>query len=202
MFPSQLAKCLGCSEAKASTWLPFFELAAKKADLSTKERMAGFLAQTGHETGGLGRIEENLNYSWEGLLKIFPKYFKDEETAKLYARQPEKIANVVYASRMGNGDSLSGDGWRFRGRGLIQLTGRTNYITCGSWMAKHLQANPDYLLSPEGACLSAAWFWTTKNLNSYADKLDILGMTKVINGGTHGLDDRKLRWERSLGVLA
>jgi len=170
-------------------------------EINTPQRIAGFIAQCAHESGGFLFLTENLNYKAESLLKVFPKYFKDMATAKAYEKKPEKIANKIYADRMGNGNEASGDGYKYRGRGLIQLTGKTNY----TWFAASLQISPEeaaeYTQTFEGAAQSACWFWETNNLNAFADKGDILGMTKKINGGTIGLEDRKKHYEHALHVL-
>lgn len=158
--------------------------------IDTPLRVAHFLSQTAHESGGFTRFVENLNYSADGLRNTFPKYFKTV-SADAYARQPEKIANRVYASRMGNGDEASGDGWRFRGRGLIQLTGKDNYTLFGKASGQDVLANPDYLAAPEGAAASAAWYWGYRGINKAADADDVTTVTKLINGGTIGLDERK-----------
>ncbi len=157
--------------------------------IDTSRRQSMFLAQVLHESGMLSLVEENLNYSEHGLLKTFKKYF-DRNRAARFARNPQRIANRVYANRMGNGSEDSGDGWRFRGRGLIQLTGKNNYIACGKELGVDLIKNPDYLLTPDGAAKSAGWFWETNKLNRTADNRDIEGNTKIINGGFNGLDHR------------
>ena len=170
-------------------------------EINTPQRIAAFIAQCAHESGGFLFLTENLNYKAESLVKVFPKYFKDLATAKAYEKKPEKIANKIYADRMGNGNELSGDGYKYRGRGLIQLTGKTNY----TWFAASLQISPEeaaeYTQTFEGAAQSACWFWETNGLNAFADKGDILGMTKKINGGTIGLEDRKKHYEHALHVL-
>jgi putative chitinase len=162
----------------------------------TPERAAHFFAQTAHETGGFKAFSENLNYSADGLNKIFPKYFKNAgKDANAYARNPEKIANVVYASRMGNGDEASGDGWKYRGRGALQLTGKSNYQAFADYLKKpEIMTNPD-LVATEFAFESAIFFFDRNKLWDICDKGvnadTILAITKRINGGTHGLDDRK-----------
>jgi len=170
-------------------------------EINTPQRIAAFIAQCAHESGGFLFLTENLNYKAESLLKVFPKYFKDMATAKAYEKNPQKIANKIYADRMGNGNEASGEGFKYRGRGLIQLTGKTNY----TWFAASLQISPEeaaeYTQTFEGACQSACWFWETNGLNAFADKGDILGMTKKINGGTIGLEDRKKHYEHALHVL-
>jgi putative chitinase len=169
-------------------------------DINTPKRLSMFLAQIGHESGGLTRLHENLNYKAPRLSQIFPKYFRDVDPED-YANDPEAIANRVYCNRMGNGDEDSGDGYRFRGRGAIQLTGRSNYTACGEDLEVDLIDNPEYLETPEGAIRSAAWFWDKNNLNDWADKGDIVTCTKKINGGTIGLDDRKEHYELALTIF-
>jgi putative chitinase len=170
-------------------------------EINTAKRIAAFIAQCAHESGGFIFLTENLNYKAESLLKVFPKYFKDMATAKAYEKKPEKIANKIYGGRMGNGDEPTGDGWRYRGRGLIQLTGKTNY----TWFAASLEISPEeaaeYTQTFEGAAQSACWFWETNKLNQFADSGDIVTMTKRINGGTIGLDDRIKHYEHALHVL-
>ena len=173
-------------------------------EIDTPKRMAAFIAQCAHESAGFMILTENLNYKAATLRKIFPKYFPDDATAQRYASMPNKqeaIANKVYANRMGNGDEASGDGFRYRGRGLIQLTGKQNY----SWFAASLEITPEeateYLGTFEGAAQSACWFWETNKLNQWADKGDIVTLTKRINGGTIGLDDRIKHYEHALHVL-
>ena len=170
--------------------------------VDTIERVAMFLAQCGHESGGFRIMSENLNYSAAGLNKIFPKYFRRAgRNAQEYHRQPEKIANIVYANRMDNGDTASGDGWRFRGGGILQLTGRYNYTQFGKAVEKSPEEAVEYVRTKAGALDSACWFWDTNNINKYCDNMDILGMTKRINGGTIGLDDRKKHYLHALDVL-
>lgn len=173
-------------------------------EITTPQRMAAFLAQCAHESGGFVAIKENLNYRWQSLRKIFPKYFPTDELAQEYASKPNKaeaIANRVYANRMGNGPEDSGDGYRYCGRGLIQLTGKDNY----SWFAASLQISPEeasqYMETFEGAAQSACWFWETNGLNRWADAGDILTLTKRINGGTIGLDDRIKHYNHALHIF-
>jgi putative chitinase len=169
-----------------------------KYEITTTRRVAGFLAQCGHECADFTMLHENLNYSADGLHKVFPKRFPTVESAQPYHRQPEKIANKIYSDRMGNGDEDSGDGYQFRGRGAIQLTGRDNYTRFANSIGKDLDETVMYCDTLEGAIESACWFWNTHNLNVLADDNDVTGSTKVINGGTLGLDDRKERWVRAL----
>ena len=156
-------------------------------------RLSHFLAQCGHESAGFKAIQENLNYGAKGLLGIFKKYFPTEAKALQYERKPEKIANLVYGSRMGNGDEASGDGYKFRGRGYIQLTGKNNYVAFGKAINEDIAANPD-LVATKYPLLSAAWFWSSNSLNALADKgaddASVTAITKRVNGGTIGLPDR------------
>ena len=173
-------------------------------DINTPKRMAAFLAQCGHESGNFTAIKENLNYKAASLRKIFPKYFPDDAIATQYANKPNKqeaIANRIYANRMGNGDESSGDGFRFCGRGLIQLTGRSNYQAFADSLEMNINDLPEYLATFEGASQSACWFWETNNLNRFADTGDIIGMTKVINGGYIGLQDRISNYEHALHIF-
>ena len=145
--------------------------AMQECGIDTAARARAFLAQVGHESAQLNRVEENLNYSAQALRKVFPKYFRTPQEASSYAHHPERIANRVYANRMGNGGEESGDGWKYRGRGLIQITGRDNYVAMSSLMGKDLTIWPDALLMPLDACRSAALWWKTNGLNEFADKL-------------------------------
>lgn len=191
-----------CDEQTIERIYQALDEAMEEFEINTPKRMAMFLAQCCHESGHFRRVTENLNYSADGLNKIFPKYFvRAGRDSTQFARQPEKIANIVYANRMGNGDTASGDGWRFRGRGFIQLTGRNNYTDCGESLEYDLVNDPSYLETPEGAARSAAWFWWNNDLNDFADKNDIVGCTKRINGGTIGLAERKELWEHALSVF-
>ena len=178
-----------------NTVAEYYEMTANPA------RLAGFLAQTAHESGGFTAIKENLNYSKDGLRKIFGKYFPTDELAQQYARQPEKIANRVYANRMGNGPEESGDGYRFCGRGLIQLTGRQNYTKLAQDLGISVEETAAYLETPNGAVSSAGWFWDNNNLNSYCDKNDFITLTKRINGGTIGLADRQHHFDEAMHFL-
>lgn len=173
-----------------------------KYEIKTAHRVAGFLAQCGHESGGFRVIEENLNYSAKALDAVFGKYFvRGGRDAEEYHRQPEKIANVVYANRMDNGDTDSGDGWRFRGRGYIQLTGRHNYTKFAESVDMDIEEVIEYLGTVQGALESACWYWDTNNLNKYCDNQDVKGMTKRINGGYIGLEDRIHHWEIAVEML-
>ena len=172
-----------------------------KYDITTKERVAGFLAQCGHESNEFTVLKENLNYGAKGLRATFSKYFPDDATAAKYEKQPEKIANKIYGGRMGNGPEASGDGYKYRGRGAIQLTGHDNYKAFSTAIGKSIDETITYLETLAGAIESAAWFWKKNGLNEIADKKDLVLMTKRINGGTIGLEDRKKHWEHALDVF-
>jgi len=173
-------------------------------EINTPQRMAAFIAQCAHESGGFMVLKENLNYKAATLRKIFPKYFPTDEMANKYASMPNKqeaIANLVYANRMGNGSPETGDGYKFCGRGLIQLTGRDNYTFFAGSLGISVEEASEYLATFEGAAQSACWFWETNNLNQWADKGDIVTLTKRINGGTIGLEDRIKHYEHALHVF-
>jgi putative chitinase len=169
-------------------------------EINTPQRIAAFLAQCAHESGGFTAIKENLNYKAESLVKVWPKYF-NAGNANDYAHNQEKIANRAYANRMGNGPEESGDGYKFCGRGLIQLTGRSNYQAFADSLQIDINDASEYLKTFEGCVQSACWFWEANNLNKWADAGDIEKMTKIINGGTLGLDDRTNRYNHALQVL-
>ena len=171
-----------------------------KYKINTAERVAGFIAQCGHESRNFTVLEENLNYSSDALEKLFTKYFSGKgRNAKDFHRNPEKIANVIYQGRMGN--DQQGDGWKFRGRGPIQLTGRSNYTAFGRTLNKDADQVVVYMQTIEGALESALWYWNSRNLNATCDANDIVKMTKLINGGTIGLEDRKKHYEHAIAVL-
>jgi putative chitinase len=185
--------------------LPMIQAAVSKFELNTPVRLAHFLAQCGHESGGFRATRENLNYSAEGLTKIFPKYFPTVQVATPFAKQPEKIANKVYANRMGNGDEASGEGFKFRGRGFIQLTGKDNYKALGAAIQQDLIANPD-LVASQFPMLSAAWFFHKNGLHRIADEgttdIVVTKITKRVNGGTIGLADRIKHFREYHSVLS
>ena len=173
-------------------------------EINTPQRIAAFVAQCAHESGGFMVLKENLNYKAASLRKLFSKYFPNDELAQQYASKPNKqeaIANKIYASRMGNGPEESGDGYKFCGRGLIQLTGRDNYTFFAGSLDISVEDASEYLQTFEGAAQSACWFWETNNLNQWADKGVIVTLTKRINGGTIGLEDRIKHYEHALHVL-
>lgn len=165
---------------------------------SNTKRISAFLAQLAHESAGFTATQENLNYGAKGLMLTFKKYFPNIEIAKLYERKPQMIANRVYANRMNNGDEASGDGYKFRGRGLIQLTGKDNYTRFANSIGKTLEDTIIFLETPEGAVSSAGWFWDVNKLNIYCDLDDFAGLTRRINGGTNGLEDRKHHYHLAL----
>jgi putative chitinase len=170
-----------------------------KYEINTPKRQAAFIGQCAHESGNFTQLEENLNYSTQALMRVWPSRFPDLETAKKYAYHPEMIANKVYAGRLGN--TQENDGWNFHGRGLIQLTGRENYERCGSSLGVDFIGDPARLLNPKYAALSAGWFWNKKGLNELADQQEHGMLTKRINGGTHGLDDRLQKTTKALAAL-
>lgn len=170
-------------------------------EIDNEKRIAAFLAQTSHESMNYTRVIENLNYRWTSLRSVFPKYFPNDSLAKKYAHDQRAIANRVYANRMGNGPESSGDGWRYRGRGLIQLTGKYNYKKFGDSLGISLSEVPDFLETFDGAVISACWYWENKDLNYYADNDDIKSITKLINGGYIGLEDRIRKYSKILEIL-
>jgi putative chitinase len=185
----------GCPAVTASEWAYQIEPAMERFDIDSNVRAAHFLAQCAHESAGFTRLEENLNYSEEALMRVWPGRFPPS-VAMVYARKAQSIANRAYADRMGNKDEASGDGWRFRGRGLIQVTGRSNYLLCGLGLGIDLLEDPDLLQTAEYAALSAAWYWHDRGLNLLADAGKTEAITRSINGGTHGIDDRVRRLNR------
>lgn len=170
-------------------------------EINTPLRVAHFVAQCAHESGNFVFIKENLNYRAASLMTVFKKYFPTQELAAQYANKPERIANRVYANRMGNSDEASGDGWRYCGRGLIQLTGKDNYTFFAGSLGIPVEEAADYLSTFEGAAQSACWYWEQNNLNRFADANDVRGLTRAINGGYIGLEDRIKHTEHALHVL-
>ena len=198
-----LISCLPeASRTTANEYAAAISAACQEFQIDTPLRLASFLAQIGHESGNLKYFRENTNYTSDGMMVVFPQHFT-YKNAKEYHRKPEKIANRVYANRMGNGDEASGDGWRYRGRGFIQLTGKNNYEACGTGIGVDLIANPEYLETVEGASRSAAWFWKSRGLNDLADVYNMRAITLKINGGYNGFTDRMELYEitkTALGV--
>jgi len=170
-------------------------------DINTPQRIAAFIAQCAHESAGFKFLKENLNYRAESLMRVWPRHFSNIDIARQYANKQEMIANRAYANRMGNGDEASGDGWRYLGRGLIQLTGRNNYEAFAESIETPIEEIPEYLATFEGAAQSACWFWETNNLNRFADVGDIKGLTKAINGGFIGLEDRIKHYNHALEIM-
>lgn len=187
----------------SEAWYETIVALSDKYEINTEERWAGFLAQVHHESAGFKYMKENLYYSAKGLNAVFPKYFvRAGRDARKYAKKPQAIANVVYADRMGNGDIKSGDGYRYRGRGIIQLTGKNNYVAFAKHINKTLEEAIKYLDTKQGATHSAMYFWQANKLNKFCDKKDIVGMTKRINGGTNGLKERKKIWNKALDYFS
>jgi putative chitinase len=174
----------------------------ERFSILTPRQQAAFLGQCGHECGNFRVLEENLNYRAETLMKIWPRRFPTLEIANQYAKNPKKIANKVYADRMGNRDEASGDGYRFRGRGCIQLTGSANYYHAGKALGVDFIMEPDLVATPQYAALTAGFFWNTQKLNAIAESGNNLALTKKINGGTIGLNDRILHTNQALALLS
>jgi len=181
-------------------WAEAMAVAMPTMNVDTVLRQAAFVAQIAHESSECTRVKENLNYSADALVKLFSKHFTAEEAVK-YQRNPEMIANHLYANRMGNGTEESGDGWKYRGRGPIQLTGKNNYAACGTSLQLPLVEQPDAVLEPETGILTALWFWKSHDLNRLADAGDMQAITKVINGGLLGYDERMKYYHRAMEVL-
>ena len=182
-------------------WLDALNDTFERFSINTPNKQAAFIGQCGHECGNFKVLEENLNYRAATLMKLWPKRFPTLEVANQYAGNPKKIANMVYASRMGNRDEASGDGYRFRGRGCIQLTGHANYFHAGKALDVDFVMQPDLVGTPKYAALTAGWFWSTHGCNDIADRADWTLLTKRINGGTIGLDDRIKHTNHALEVI-
>jgi putative chitinase len=183
-------------------WVDPLNETFERFGIVTHNQQAVFIGQCGHECGNFRILEENLNYKAVTLMKLWPKRFPTLEVANGYAGNPKKIANQVYSSRMGNRDENSGDGYRFRGRGCIQLTGHSNYFHAGKALGVDFVANPDLVGTAKYAALTAGWFWSTHNLNSPAEALDHPKITRIINGGSIGLEQRIKETQQALAVLA
>lgn len=202
MTPDDLLKIMSYAKPRVAAFFTPLVAAMDEFDINTPARQAAFLSQVGHESGQLASVEENLNYSVNALMRTWPNRFPNAVIAASYAKQPEKIANFVYANRMGNGGPETGDGWRYRGAGLIQLTGKDSQRECADYFGIGVDKIGDWLRTPEGACRSAAWFWKTHGLNELADAGDQVKVTRRINGGTNGLADRLALFEKAIEVLA
>lgn len=196
---NNLSKALNISLEKAAIWHPVIQETLDTYSINTEKRVCMFIAQCAHESGSFSFLQENMDYSAIRMAEVWPSRFRGPDgrpnaIALTLAHHPKELANTIYANRMGNRGPETGDGWNYRGRGLIQITGLDNYKSLGDAWDMNLLGNPDLLLEPKYASLSAGWFWDKKNLNSYADVDDIVNCTKVINGGTVGLDDRQRIW--------
>lgn len=200
LTPDQILSIIPASGARAETYAAPLSEAADRFTISTPARLAAFLAQVAHESGSLAHVVENLNYSAAGLQATWPKRF-DDRLAASCARNPERIANIVYANRLGNGDDETGHGWKYRGRGLIQVTGLANYSACGSALDLPLLAQPELLELPSAAAMSAAWFWSTNGLNALADRGEFDAITHRVNGGANGATERQEFYDRAKRVL-
>lgn len=185
----------------SADWVDPLNETFERFGIVTRNQKAVFIGQASHESGNFKLLEENLNYKAATLMRIWPKRFPTLEKANEYAGNPKKIANSVYSSRMGNRDEASGDGFRFRGRGIIQLTGHSGYFHAGKALGVDFVKDPDLVSTPQYAALTGGWFWSTHNLNAPADALDYIKCTKIINGGTIGLDDRIKHVQQALSVL-
>ncbi len=185
-----------------AAWVDPLNETFQRFGISTLNQQASFIGQCGHECGHFRILEENLNYRAATLMKLWPKRFPTLEIANAYSGNPKKIANSVYSSRMGNRDEASGDGFRFRGRGCIQLTGHANYFHAGQALGVDFVMEPDLVATPKFAALTAGWFWSTHKLNAPADALDHARVTKIINGGNIGLADRIAETNQALAALA
>lgn len=195
----QLLQILPNAGQSAGVFVPVLNTAMSRYQIVGTKRIAAFVAQVGHESGHLVRLVENLNYSADALRKTWPSRFS-AELATTVARKPEQIANIAYGNRMGNTEQ--GDGWKYRGRGLIQITGRANYDACGEALALDLINHPELLEKPQHACMSAAWFWASRGLNTLADAGKFDAITQRINGGQNGASDRQALYAKALKVLA
>lgn len=196
----------GVSNALRDAWYPHIAASLSAFQISTPLRQAHFLAQTGHESAGFLKVEEGLNYSENALTAMFGKRITAEQARAygrnaMHAANQKMIASIIYANRNGNGDVASGDGYRYRGRGLIQITGKANYAALVKQLGADVVANPDLLLGYRFAAMSAAAWWKNNGLNELADSDDVIRITRIINGGTNGLDDRKSRLSKSKGIL-
>jgi putative chitinase len=207
----QLRAILACAadDSRPGAWLDALNTAMRDCDIASTARQAAFLAQVLHESAELRHLEEALGYSPQRLRRVWPRRFPTDELAAAYGHAPERLANFIYADRLGNGGEASGDGWRYRGRGLIQLTGRDNYTALARALPIDALADPALLLEPAGAALSAGWFWRSHGLNELADQAvgadadaHFAEITRRVNGGINGLDERRAYWQRARRVLA
>ena len=200
MTLEQLKKIL-VGNTSVDGWFTSLDKFLPEYEINTNKRIAAFIGECSVESDNFTRIKENLNYKAESLVKVWPSHFATLDIAKQYEHNQEKIANRAYAGRMGNGDEASGDGWKFAGKGLIQITGKVNYEKFAESIGKDIEELPEYLLTFDGATESACWFWKTHNLNAFADAGDIDKISKVINGGTLGLEERRTNYQHALNIL-
>ena len=198
MINSDQLKQLGIG----AEWVDPLNETFQKFNILTPRQQGAFIGQCGHECGNFKVLEENLNYRAVTLMKLWPKRFPTQEVANSYEKNPKKIANMVYSSRMGNRDESSGDGYRFRGRGCIQLTGHSNYYHAGQACGVDFVMSPDLVGTPKYAAITAGWFWSTHNCNTFAENQDWIALTKKINGGTIGLSQRIEHTEKAISVLS
>lgn len=205
MINLKLLLALGAAPGVAARFVEPLKIAAERYNINTPLRVAAWLSQLAHESSRFARLSENLNYSAFGLAKTWPRRFAvngaPNALAMSLAHKPEQIANNAYANRMGNGPQASGDGWKYRGGGLIQVTGKDNYRACGIALGVDLIASPEVLRTELYAALSAGWFWQTNNLNTLADRGDVISITKRINGGETGLADRQELYNTALKAI-
>lgn len=203
----QLAAAIGCHKDRAAKWLPHINEATRRFGIDSLNETASFLAQIAHESNRLATLVENTNYSADGLAATWPKRYRDPSTGKpnqmanYLHRKPMAIANHVYAGRMGNGGAETNDGYNYRGRGALQISGKTNYLHCGTALGIDLIHYPDKLQLPEVSALAAGWFWQANKLDAHDDDLSVLAETKIINGGTIGLADRDKKFKIALAAL-
>jgi putative chitinase len=204
-------KASGAAQAEAAIYLPFLQGTCKAYEITNPRRIAGFLSQIGHESAGFKQLTENLNYSTDAIIKLFGRHRITIEQANQYGRKPgqkadqQALANILYGGEWGRknlGNTQPGDGWRYRGRGLKQLTGRDNYARCGAAIGEDLINFPDRLLMPVNAALSAGWFWSTNGLNAIADRGDLETLTRKVNGGMNGFSNRVALYHSGLTVFA
>jgi len=200
MTKEQLKAAMGCTEGNAQKNIDAFNLVCERYEINTPVRQAAFIAHVGCESNSFNSMRENLNYDAAGLIRIFRKHFTDDEAA-LYAHQPERIANRVYANRMGNGPEESGDGWNFRGGGWLQMTGKADMQAFALETGINIIQDPSLIDDPKAAAMMAGWEWDKKNANRLADTMDFEGLTRAINGGLNGFEDRKKRWAVARAAL-
>jgi putative chitinase len=201
MLVNEQMLCTITTPELAAKWAIALNETCERFAIDSPFRIAGFISNTAHESGGFKFVKENLNYSAASLMRVWASRFPTIEIAQQYAMQPEKIANRAYSDRMGNGNEASGDGARYIGRGLIQLTGKNNYVAYSMACDNEALQHPEIVEQPKYAAESAGWFWSVNKLNTLADAQDVQGMCKRINGGFHGLDDRQMKYSKIMGYF-